>query len=102
MLVTLVDDRRMDLDRGRASQLILLDLSASLDNHCIPSGVPDGVWVSGTVLGFCSFLSGVPEGGARRVLFCPLACSLWGSIPGVSAVSILFSIYMKPAGEAIR
>lgn len=97
-----MNDLRQDLDRGSASLLIPIISLGGFRNHrpYNLSGRPGrvGIGQAGIMLVPILPLQKDSEGGARRLLFVPLAFGLWSS-SGVSFVS--YAIYMKPWGEVI-
>ncbi|KAF7236044.1 putative RNA-directed DNA polymerase from transposon BS [Varanus komodoensis] len=104
-LVSLYDDLCREKDRGSASLLVLLDLSAVFDtiNHGIFLDRLAGLGVGGTALQwFCSYLNDQ----FQKVVLGDCGSAPWQLCHGVPQESILspllFNIYMKPLGEVIR
>ncbi|XP_062818981.1 probable RNA-directed DNA polymerase from transposon BS isoform X1 [Anolis carolinensis] len=104
-LVALVDDLRRELDRGSASLLVLLDISAAFDtiDHGILLGRLSGMGLGGIALQWLRSFLGDRSQMVKLGDTCsdpwPLTCG----VPQGSILSpMLFNTYMKPLGEAIR
>ncbi|KAF7243419.1 RNA-directed DNA polymerase from mobile element jockey [Varanus komodoensis] len=104
-LVALYDDLCREKDRGSASLLVLLDLSAAFDtiDHGILLDRLAGLGGGGTALQwFRSYLNG----RFQKVVLGNYGSAPWQLCHGVPQGSILspllFNIYMKSLGEAIR
>ncbi|KAF7244356.1 LINE-1 retrotransposable element ORF2 protein [Varanus komodoensis] len=94
-LVALYDDLCRERDRGSASLLVLLDLSAAFDaiDHGILLDRLAGLGVGGTALQwFRSYLNG----RFQKVVLGDYDSAPWQLYP------LLFNVYMKRLGEVIR
>ncbi|KAF7249630.1 putative RNA-directed DNA polymerase from transposon BS [Varanus komodoensis] len=103
--VALYDDLCRERDRGSASLLVLLDLSAAFDtiDHGILLDRLAGLGVGGTALQwFHSYLNG----RFQKVMLGDYGSAPWQLCHGVPQGSILspllFNVYMKLLGEVIR
>ncbi|KAF7239262.1 WD repeat-containing protein 90 [Varanus komodoensis] len=104
-LVTLYDDLCRERDRGSASLLVLLDLSAAFNtiDHGILLDRLARLGVGGTALQwFCSYLNG----RFQKVMLGDYGSAPWQLCHGVPQGSflspLLFNVYMKPLGGVIR
>ncbi|KAF7237138.1 Protoheme IX farnesyltransferase [Varanus komodoensis] len=103
-LVALYDDLCREKDRGSASLLVLLDLSAAFDtiHHGILLDRLAGLGAGGTALQW--FLLPrwpIPEGGAGGLWLCAMAALPWSSA-GLYFVPLAIQHLMKPLGEISR
>lgn len=104
ILVMLVDHLCWKWDRGSASILLLLDLSATCD--AVIHGIPVG-WLLDLGMGstipqwFTSFLSSQ----FQSLLMVGETASMgltWGVFQGLTLSPLMFNICMKPLGEVIQ
>ncbi|KAF7239274.1 Inactive carboxypeptidase-like protein X2 [Varanus komodoensis] len=104
-LVALYDELCRERDRGSVSLLVLLDLSVAFDtiNHGILLDRLAGLGVGGTAL---QWFRSYPNGQFRKVVLGDYGSAPWQLCHGIPQGSILspllFNIYVKPLGEAIR
>ena len=104
-MVALFDDLCRERDRGNASLVILLDLSAAFDtiDHGVLLDRLAGMGIRGTVLQwFCSYLAD----RVQRVVLGDSSSDPWRLCHGVPQGSILspmlFNMHMKLLGEVVR